>query len=78
MGLVLDIIGVLLLFQYGLPSKYKEEDVLSLGSSSEEEIERAKYNRKIKIGAYTGLSLILIGFIFQLIGTNIEWFKKIF
>lgn len=74
-GLILDIIGVLMLFEYGLPSKLRERGgSLSLEESSEDEKERILHNKKIVCRSYIGLSLIILGFILQLIGTNLSLF----
>ncbi len=74
-GLIADILGVLFLFKYGLPSKIKEHGgSILLEENSETEKERIKYNNKIERRAYYGLILLIIGFILQLIGTNIKLF----
>ena len=69
-GLLLDIIGVLILFKYGLPSKLKEHGggLLLEENSKEENIRIAKNNKIIK-WAYFGLILLSIGFLLQFIGT---------
>jgi hypothetical protein len=67
-GLIFDIIGVLMLFQYGLPSKIEVGDIIIADESTDDEIKRDKENRRIKKLAYIGLSFILLGFVFQLIG----------
>ncbi len=65
-GLILDMFGVLLLFRYGLPSKYKEDsEGIVLGETDIEKRIREKNNFKIKAFAYLGLSLIFLGFLFQ-------------
>ncbi len=70
LGLILDIIGVLILFKYGLPSKIKEYGGgLLLEENFEEEKLRVSENKKITKRAYLGLSLLLAGFLFQFIGT---------
>ena len=69
-GLVSDIVGVILLFKYGFPSKIKSAaGVRIVGEISEEEKKRVnKTNRNIKFWGYTGLGLIIIGFVLQFIG----------
>jgi hypothetical protein len=66
-GLISDIFGVLLLFKYGLPSKIEDEvDHLTAPNVPEEEKQKRKRkNKEIIIGAYVGLTLILIGFALQ-------------
>lgn len=64
-GLGFDIIGVLILFKYGLPSKIHTPPKLLLESGlTAEEI---KENKKIWCWAYSGLFSLILGFIFQLI-----------
>jgi hypothetical protein len=68
-GLIFDIIGVFMLFLYGLPSRIEPSgDLLGLEESTDEELKREKKNRRIKILAFIGLSFIFLGFIFQLLG----------
>ena len=68
-GLVLDIVGVIILFEYGLPSKVKDPDgYLLLGDESDSNNIKRK-NKQVRFMAYLGLSLILLGFIFQFIST---------
>lgn len=75
-GLLFDIIGVLLLFKFGLPSKIIDSNqILSIQIRTKDEQEAEekrvnRHNKKVTFWAYCGLSLILLGFIFQLIGTN--------
>ena len=72
-GLILDIIGILFLFEYGLPSKIKEHGgSILMEENNEDEMDRDAKNNKIRRRSYFGLSLILIGSILQLIGTNIN------
>ncbi|HEV7330044.1 MAG TPA: hypothetical protein VGN63_03305 [Flavisolibacter sp.] len=69
-GLILDLAGVLLLFQFGLPSKV-ELDVrfLNVGNPNSENSKRIKRkNKRIHFWAFTGLTLIGIGFLLQLAG----------
>jgi hypothetical protein len=70
-GLFLDIIGALLLFEYGLPSKVKEEagDFIVDGVTDQELQDIRKYNSKIRFRAKLGLGLLIAGFVLQLIGT---------
>jgi hypothetical protein len=72
-GLILDIIGVLLLFKYGLPSKVSSAPIRVLEESTMEEQQRIIKNRKIRFRANFGLSLIIFGFILQFVGTNIAY-----
>jgi hypothetical protein len=73
LGLISDIIGGLLLFKFGLPSKLKENGgIIPLEEKPEDEAIRLAYNVKIRQGATIGLVLLIIGFILQLIGTNLS------
>ena len=68
-GLIFDIIGVLMLFQYGLPSRFEpSSDSIVIEESIDDELKRNKKNRCIKILAFIGLAFICLGFIFQLLG----------
>lgn len=68
-GLVLDIVGVIILFEYGLPSKVKDTDgYLLLGDETDSSNIKRK-NKQVRFMAYLGLILILLGFIFQFIST---------
>lgn len=73
LGLLLDMIGVVLLFVFGLPSAYIENPEnggnLALGSSSEDEIIKVKrMNLLIKIMSFLGLIIVFAGFLLQFIG----------
>lgn len=73
-GIILDFIGVLLLFKYGLPSPIKlESEGLEAESYKDDELEDIRTeNRKIRRRAYTGLLLVAIGFAFQLTGVFLK------
>jgi hypothetical protein len=60
-GLIFDIRGVLMLFQYGLPSRPEVGDIIIADESIDDELNRDKENRRIKKLAYIGLSFILLG-----------------
>ena len=68
-GLILDIIGVLLLFAFGLPSKIElSGGGIAKEETREEEKKREKANGRIVLGAKIGLWMIIIGFAFQVAG----------
>ena len=71
-GLCTDIVGVILLFIYGLPSKIVEPPKLLLGSDIGNS--NLKKNAFITWMSYFGLSLLILGFTFQLIGVWISSF----
>ena len=66
LGLILDIFGVVILFIYGLPSKFHEPPKLLL----EQDLNKKEIfeNVKIQYWARIGLTLLIIGFLFQLVG----------
>jgi len=70
LGLILDIIGVVILFFYGLPSKFHTPPKLLLeqGLNKDELLE----NKKIQSRANRGLILIAIGFILQVVS---QWLR---
>jgi hypothetical protein len=69
-GLLTDIVGVILLFIYGLPSKMIEPPKLLLESDIDDA--DLKKNAFITRMSYLGLSLLIIGFMLQLISV---WVK---
>ena len=77
LGLLLDIVGVVLLFKYGLPefSPSGGVDSLAIGPSAPEEICKEKKYRKM---GKMGLVLIVSGFVLQLIpnATDFIWELK--
>lgn len=64
LGLIFDV-GVFYLFLYGPPSRYKEPESYAGDSLTEEDL---KNNKKIYCKSITGLYLLVIGFVFQLLG----------
>jgi len=72
-GLVLDIIGAIILFMYGLPSKAKSHGgALILEENPSDKKFRDAENKKIERWANIGLILIIAGFLFQLVATNLK------
>jgi hypothetical protein len=73
-GLILNIIGTILIFLCGFPSKIEESKssgLLSIGDVDEEEYKkRTQTNKRIKFGGYLGISFLIIGFILQFIDTT--------
>ena len=61
-GLLLDIIGAIIIFFYGLPQKPQEQD--GYAESGDLTENQKKINFKIKTLAYFGIGFIVIGFIF--------------
>ena len=78
-GLCLDIVGAVLIFKYGMPSRYMEQhpqNLTILGANKrwpDDEYEKIKSdidkrNWHIKFFANAGLILLIIGFILQFCG----------
>lgn len=68
-GLIFDVIGVILLYRFGLPSKIVEENFDGLVNpvvGVETDARRLK-NKKIIAGANAGLFCIIIGSVLQFI-----------
>lgn len=64
-GLVMDILGAMLLWKYGLPEAINRDglDVITVSQVNEAEVAKAKkYDGWSKLG----LALLIAGFIFQL------------
>ncbi len=76
-GLITDIIGVIMLFIYGLPSKVKEKGSAFGGTETNEaERQRLAYNKSIELKARLGLGLLIAGFIFQIVANVTPLFTK--
>lgn len=65
LGLIFDILGTILLFNYGLPSKFHESSGLLLESDLNDN--EKKENKKINCFARLGLIFLILGFILQFI-----------
>jgi hypothetical protein len=71
-GLVLDIIGVVLLFLYGLPADVTRSGLSPLlldDRPNPEELQKAKHYDRL---GYLGLVLLIAGFALQLLGNLIQ------
>jgi hypothetical protein len=67
-GLVLDVIGAILIFKYGLPADVSRKGYTCIVAEEEDETEKAKakmYDRCSK----TGFNLLILGFVFQFIAS---------
>ena len=70
LGLFLDIIGVILIWNFGLPDSISREGhtfITTEGSDEREKARAARYDRWSKIG----LSLVIVGFVVQLVSNFI-------
>ena len=70
-GLIFDIIGVVLLFKYGLPSEISSTGSTGLSIEGTDENEVNKW-KTYSLWSKIGLSFILIGFAFQLFSNYID------
>jgi hypothetical protein len=70
-GLLLDIFGVVILFLFGLPPSINKKGHINLILEQADDNEIAKASRYEKI-SYFGLTLILLGFLFQLFSNLIQ------
>lgn len=66
-GLIIDMIGVLILFKYGLPSEMNLPPKIELEQGLT--IKEKKQNKTIKRRSKIGLSCLIIGFLFQAIAS---------
>lgn len=64
-GLTLNIIGVIMLFKYGLPSEINKDGHIGLILEQEDENEKIKW-KKYNFFSRVALTIIIIGFLFQL------------
>jgi len=69
-GLTLDIIGVIMLFKFGLPSSFDKEGNVFIIAEEQNEMESSNW-RKYNCLSIISLVLIIIGFIFQLLSVII-------
>jgi hypothetical protein len=74
LGLVSNIIGTVLIFICGFPSLINNENTQGLMStgelSKEDDKKRRRKNIIVKSGGYTGILLLLVGFIIQYLDTK--------
>lgn len=71
-GLVLDIVGVFLLFKFGLPSELvhpDQADLLAIGIASDDKrrVRRRRWDRH-RLGSRMGLTSLVVGFVLQIAG----------
>lgn len=65
-GLGLDILGVIALYFYGLPSRYPENVTHTWGTNQRAD---PKKQRRFRCLSYSGLLSLVLGFALQIIGT---------
>lgn len=69
LGLIFDIIGVLILFKYGLPSNVSKNGEVGMTFLTKDNEDEKKY-KKYKFRSNIGLIIIIIGFILQIISNH--------
>jgi hypothetical protein len=77
LGLAFDVVGVVLIYLYGLPPRVNPQGQIFLISEQADpaEVEKA---RRYHFRAHAGLALILAGFVLQLLGTvaqQLGWWR---
>jgi uncharacterized membrane protein len=66
-GLLLNILGTVTIFFFGLPQKLQDtEDYIERGSLTKQQV---RINRKTKLFAFLGLTFLFIGFVLQFFDT---------
>ena len=68
-GLLLDVVGVILLYMYGLPSRYPEHGMNVLCGSDEDKTKVSRTQARFKFGSRLGILLLCTGFVLQIAGT---------
>lgn len=71
-GLVLDIVGVILIFRFGLPTPTATADVLNVQFGPKEDDELDQKRRRYDTISKVGLLLIALGFVLQFVGSMIH------
>ena len=70
-GLVLDLIGVLILFKFGLPSQVDKNGSIGFIMEEEDLSEKKKWH-KYNCWSKIGLGFISVGFILQIISNHYQ------
>ena len=68
-GLCFDILGVIMLFRFGLPSRVREGGRVSLVVGVSKELERA--HKTFKLFSYIGLACLVFGFFLQIVSNYV-------
>ena len=66
MGLGLDIVGVILLYRYGLPSRYPEDGISLIWPGGDSD---PKEQNRFKNLSRSAIILLILGFVLQIVGT---------
>lgn len=71
--MALDIVGVVLLFRYGLPAEIRFENVMEF----DESWGSARRRRRYAIASYLALALLVLGFFLQIVSNHVEGIIRI-
>ena len=70
-GLFLDILGVILLFFFALPSRISEgPPYLSFGSDPDSTKQREKQRKRYKFWSGLAMGLLILGFVLQMVSNH--------
>lgn len=75
LGLVLDLVGAILLFVYGLAPLLSKDGSMSLLAGTSDYLKRKA--KKYETLSRMGIGLIFVGFTLQLLGNHISWSQDI-
>ena len=73
-GLFLDILGVILLVSFALPSRVSEEppsELISLGSDPDSTKQWEKQRKRYKFWSGLALVLLVLGFVLQIVSNHL-------
>ena len=73
LGLILDIIGVIILFKFGLPADVSKEGHIGMAFQGTNTDDIKKY-KKFDIWSRIGLGLLILGFLLQIVSNYVEHF----
>ena len=74
-GLVLDLVGAILLFAYGLAPLLSRDGSMSLSTGTSDYLKRKA--KKYETFSRAGIGLIFIGFALQLLGNHVNWSQDV-
>ena len=71
LGLVLDIVGVVMIWRYGLPEPLSRKGAIYIIAEQSDQAEKAKAAR-YDLLSKTGLGLVLVGFLLQFLSNFVN------
>jgi len=72
-GLMLDILGVIGLFLWGLPSEVSKNGLSAIGVEGKDTLEKKKKYCRHKWMSRISLSLLILGFMLQVFANYLTW-----